>query len=68
MIAVAGQARAEFLCHGDTVYVAGAPVLAYDERVTNGSVACTSAPSGLTCSTSSGSHGLELSRASYRLY
>jgi hypothetical protein len=68
MISVKGEAPAEFLCHGDTVFVAEAPVVAYGERVSNGSVTCTSATSGLTCSTSSGSHGFELSRASYRLY
>ena len=68
MVSVTGDARAEFPCHGDTVYVAGAPVLAYGERVGNDSVTCTSATTGLTCATSGGSHGFELSRAAYRVY
>jgi Family of unknown function (DUF6636) len=68
MISVTGDARAEFPCHGDTAYVAGAPVLAYGERVGNDSVTCTSATTGLTCATSGGSHGFELSRAAYRVY
>jgi|tagenome__1003787_1003787.scaffolds.fasta_scaffold20935483_4 hypothetical protein len=68
MISVTGDARAEFPCHGDTVYVAGAPVLAYGERVGNDSVTCTSATTGLTCATSGGAHGFELSRAAYRVY
>ena len=68
MISVTGDARAEFPCHGDTAYVAGAPVLTYGERVGNGSVTCTSATTGLACTTSGGSHGFELSRAAYRVY
>jgi len=68
-IAVDGNARAEFLCISDTVF--GAPgtfELAYGEGVSNGSVTCASAESGLTCATADGSHGFELSRAAYRLY
>jgi hypothetical protein len=68
MISLAGDTRAEFACHGDTVSVENAPVLPYGERVSNGSVVCTSEESALSCSTSTGSHGFELSRASYRLY
>ena len=66
---VEGEARGELLCVSDTVF--GAPdafELGYGERIGNGLVTCVSATSGMTCSTSSGSHGFALSRAGYRLY
>ena len=66
---VEGEARGELLCVSDTVF--GAPdafELGYGERIDNGLVTCVSATSGMTCSTSSGSHGFALSRAGYRLY
>jgi hypothetical protein len=68
-IGVEGEAPAEFLCMSDTVFGAiGTFELAYGEQVSNGVVTCTSASSGMTCSTVSGIHGFQLSRASYRLY
>jgi hypothetical protein len=68
MIEVRGETPAEFVCHGDTGFGIDAPVLGYGERVSNGIVTCVSARTGMSCSTVSGSHGFELSRASYRLY
>jgi len=69
MIAVKRGERAEFSCHGDTGFGAiGTFEMAYGERISNGIVTCSSATSGMSCSTASGSHGFELSRGSYRLY
>ncbi len=69
MIAVERGGRAEFSCHGDTGFGAiGTFELGYGERISNGIVTCVSATSGMTCSTASGSHGFELSRAAYRVY
>src|SRR4029079_9724311 len=68
MIHVERGARAEFSCHGDTGFGFPLPVLAYGDSVSNGTVTCTSARSGMSCSTADGSHGFELSRASYGLY
>lgn len=69
MIELKGGAPAEFVCHGDTGFgQLGTFELGYGERITNGFVTCASARTGMSCATVDGSHGLELSRASYRLY
>lgn len=60
--------RSSFLCHGDTAFGAAGTTLGYGASTSNGLVTCTSRESGMTCSSADGSHGFELSRASYRLY
>jgi hypothetical protein len=68
MVALRGEASAEFLCYGDTGFGADVPALPYGASVTNGVVTCTSAESGVACTSASGAHGFALSRASYRVY
>ena len=50
------------LCAGDTVIDPNAPVLNYGQSVNVGSVACTSAKTGMTCMNREG-HGFMVSRA-----
>ena len=68
MIVVGTGEPASFLCHGDTAFVEGAVVLPYDERMSNGVFVCASSRTHMACSTIDGVHGLELSRAAYRVY
>ena len=58
--------RAYWVCHGDTVLGQGA-VLPYGSTWSAGPFACTSRPTGLTCTNAAG-HGLFLGRAAYRTF
>jgi hypothetical protein len=64
-IAVSGTGKAEFVCHGDTVFGAG-PTLPYGAAVRVGSTVCTSRESGVECRLDA--HGFTLARAKYTLF
>jgi hypothetical protein len=66
-VGMSATSRPIFICHGDTVFVPNAKVLAYGTAYTFGPFRCTSRPAGLTCRNAAG-HGWFLSRGSYRRF
>jgi hypothetical protein len=58
--------KARASCISDTVYSKSAPILAYGHTWSRGAFRCQSAQKGLTCR--SGTHGLFLSRQSWRVW
>jgi hypothetical protein len=66
-LGMTGTGRPIFVCHGDTVFVPSARVVAYGHTIKVGPFRCTSQSSGLTCRNRAG-HGWFLSRTSYRRY
>jgi hypothetical protein len=66
-LGMSATSRPIYICHGDTVFVPHAKVLAYGTRYAFGPFRCTSQPAGLTCRNAAG-HGWFLSRGSYRRF
>jgi len=60
------RTKAHPSCISDTVYDKRAPILAYGRTWTRGAFRCQSARKGLTCR--SGTHGLFVSRQSWRVW
>ena len=60
------KTKAHASCISDTVYDKRAPILAYGRTWSRGAFRCQPARNGLTCR--SGSHGLFLSRQSWRVW
>lgn len=66
--AVGAKGKPGLVCHGDTLYSPGSPVLAYGKSMSwKSGIACTSEKSGLTCKNRQG-HGFSLSRSKQRLF
>ena len=67
-IQISGSATAEFACASDSVLAASSTVLAYGQSTHQGSMVCTSAEAGVTCTNEASHHGFFLSRDSYRIF
>jgi hypothetical protein len=59
--------KAEMVCHGDTVRIAGEPTLNFGQTVSAGTITCESQPAGVKCTDSSSGHYFRVSRESYEL-
>ncbi|GAA4549440.1 serine/threonine-protein kinase [Pseudonocardia xishanensis] len=66
-IAISGTARADFVCHGDTVFGTG-PILDYGRSLRVGDVTCTSRQTGVECRIGASGHGFALSRTAYQWF
>jgi hypothetical protein len=66
-IEMSDRGPAHFLCHGDTAFDPGAPVLAYGQQTQEGPIVCRSEFAGMTCERA-GPTGFFLSRESYRIF
>jgi hypothetical protein len=63
----AGDAPGGLVCHGDTVFDPGAPVLDYGRTASFGPFSCTSQKSGMTCTNGHG-HGFTVARAQQSVF
>ena len=63
---IALRAGANFVCAGDTALGDG-QVLAYGDKITAGSIECTSQPSGMNCCDIQYGHEFTLSREAYQI-
>jgi len=66
-ITISGTERADFVCHGDTVFGTG-PILDYGRSLRVGDVTCTSRQTGVECRMGSSGHGFALSRTAYQWF
>jgi len=64
---ITGTGRAEFVCHGDTVFGTG-PVLDYGRALRVGDVTCTSRQTGVECRVGASDHGFSMSRTAYQFF
>ena len=58
---------AQMECHGDTLRVPGEQTLDYGQTISQGTITCSSDPSGMTCTDGSSGHYFRVSRDSYNL-
>ena len=66
-LAVSGEDRGDFVCHGDTVAGSG-PTLDYGQALRVGGTVCTSRESGVECRIDDTRHGFSISRTRYSLF
>ncbi|GEL19837.1 serine/threonine-protein kinase [Pseudonocardia asaccharolytica] len=66
-LSVTGSDRAEFVCHGDTVFGTG-PILDYGRSLRVGDVTCTSRTAGVECRVGASGHGFSMSKSGYQFF
>ncbi|MFC5995584.1 protein kinase [Pseudonocardia hispaniensis] len=66
-LSVTGSDRAEFVCHGDTVFGTG-PILDYGRSLRVGDVTCTSRSTGVECRVGASGHGFSMSKSGYQFF